>query len=357
MKIGIITFHRTTNFGSVLQTYGLYKKISDFGYDCEIIDYRCPAIEERENLENIGFSLSPRKIGRAILLQPALNKKAEEIKKFSKIKMRLSPPYSPHTIANANGIYDKFFVGSDIVWGRDITKFDYNYFLEFVQDNRKKYAFSSSVGDTSSAADDEIIGRLLSNFVQICVREKDMVEWVYNLTEKEACWVCDPTMLLNKDDWKIFVSLKKPKDNYALVYFNNQNGKALSDAKQYAKRAGKEVFYINYGFPVKDVHNIKPKTIEEFLSWIYYADRVFTSSYHGMLFSIYFEREFLFYTRAHKSRVLSLADRLGLTDYCGDCIEEADCLPISYQDVTEKVSVFRDESLAMLQKMLSEPLI
>ena len=41
MKIGILTFHDTTNFGSLLQTYGLYKKISDFGYDCDIINQYC----------------------------------------------------------------------------------------------------------------------------------------------------------------------------------------------------------------------------------------------------------------------------------------------------------------------------
>ena len=40
-KVGIITFHRTTNFGSLLQTYGLYKKIELLGKTPEIIDYRC----------------------------------------------------------------------------------------------------------------------------------------------------------------------------------------------------------------------------------------------------------------------------------------------------------------------------
>ena len=29
MKIGLLTFHDTNNFGSYLQTYGLYKKIID----------------------------------------------------------------------------------------------------------------------------------------------------------------------------------------------------------------------------------------------------------------------------------------------------------------------------------------
>ena len=45
MKIGLITYHHTTNFGSLLQTYGLYKKVKDLGFECEIIDYECPCAE------------------------------------------------------------------------------------------------------------------------------------------------------------------------------------------------------------------------------------------------------------------------------------------------------------------------
>ena len=41
MKIGLLTFHDTNNFGSYLQTYGLYKKIIDLGHECEIVDYKC----------------------------------------------------------------------------------------------------------------------------------------------------------------------------------------------------------------------------------------------------------------------------------------------------------------------------
>ena len=55
MKIGIITFHDTTNFGSLLQTYGLYKKISDFGYDCDIINYQCENIVKREIPQSFKF--------------------------------------------------------------------------------------------------------------------------------------------------------------------------------------------------------------------------------------------------------------------------------------------------------------
>ena len=38
-KIGIVTFHRAINFGGVLQSYALQKKLKDYGLDVEEIDY------------------------------------------------------------------------------------------------------------------------------------------------------------------------------------------------------------------------------------------------------------------------------------------------------------------------------
>ena len=40
MKTGILTFHRTTNYGAALQAYALQKKLTDIGVQAEIIDYR-----------------------------------------------------------------------------------------------------------------------------------------------------------------------------------------------------------------------------------------------------------------------------------------------------------------------------
>lgn len=38
-KIGLITIHDTLNYGSLLQTYALYKAIESLGVEIELIDY------------------------------------------------------------------------------------------------------------------------------------------------------------------------------------------------------------------------------------------------------------------------------------------------------------------------------
>lgn len=353
-SIGILTFHRTTNFGSILQTYGLYKKIIDLGYNAQIIDYRCPAIEKRENLSPNYSLYNIRDVYLKFFVQPYYEKKAKSLATFTEKNMKISNPIFPTDKEKIDKSFDKFFVGSDIVWGRDITGNDYTYFLDFVHDKSKKYAFSSSVGNCSLNNDEKKLSTLLSDFSQIAVREDEAVEWVYKLSNVKASLVCDPTMLLTEDDWEECIPTKEILKKYVFVYFDSDGGKCLSDAKKYAKTHGLKVAFVNYGKPIAGVKSVKPTTLEEFLSYIKYAEMVFTASYHGMLFSIYFQKEFLFYTRAHKSRVMSLARKLGVLDHCGDNWDGNSYQSVNYIDVNIKVDDFRNSSLDILKGMLNE---
>ena len=350
-EIGLLTFHRTTNFGSYLQTFGLFKKIEDLGFKCEIIDYRCPAIEKRENLQNKhGHDI--KSLMKRILLQPALDKKAASLVSFSAKHMKYSRPFLPSNIDEANTLYDSFIVGSDIVWGVDITDCDYNYFLKFASDERLKLAFSSSVGTETSEHKDEI-GPLLRRFDKIAVREKSAVNWVKQMSGREAEWVCDPTMLLTIEEWREVIPFDRIEKDYVLVYFNNPEKKTIRDAIEYGKKYGKKILYINYGVPEKGVVNIKPKSLNEFFSYIFCADHVFTASYHGMLFSLYFKKEMTFYTRDHASRMISLAERLGIQKQCGDKESIETYQVIEYGEVQRKIEEFRQDSIKILKEMLT----
>ncbi len=349
-KIGLLTFHRTTNFGSYLQTYGLYKKISDMGYCCEIIDYRCPAVEKRENL-NKNTANGLKDLLKRILFQYALDRKAKALSAFSMENMNFSRPYTPENINEANSDFDVFIVGSDIVWGLDITECDYNYFLKFVADGKRMYAFSSSVG-TENKEHMADIGSLLRRFDRITVRESSMVKWVKEISGCNAEWVCDPTMLLDADEWKTVIPFEQLESDYVLVYFNNPDKKTIRDAIEYGTKYGKKVLYISYGLPESGVKNIKPKSLNEFLSYIFYADHIFTASYHGMLFSLYFNKEMTFYTRDHADRMISLSERLGIQEQCGDNKTEKSYKPIPYETVDLKINEFRQESISVLKKML-----
>ncbi len=40
MKVGILTFHRATNYGAILQAYALIQYLINQGYDARIVDYK-----------------------------------------------------------------------------------------------------------------------------------------------------------------------------------------------------------------------------------------------------------------------------------------------------------------------------
>lgn len=349
MKIGLLTFHDTNNFGSYLQTIGLYKKIVDLGCNCEIIDYQCESLIKREVPQPYKFSISPKAIIKDILWGRYLRKKYNNLKTFLKNNAQISVPYYKDSIANSKNLYDAFVVGSDIVWGMDIIEGDTTYFLDFVND-KKKTAFSSSVGNPWKNEEKSLLKPLLSDFNYIAVRENESADWVEELTGKRPNVVCDPTMLLTTSEWLEYTSGKYEKDKYVLAYF--PTAKSLEDAKRYAKMHHLKCWVINHGLPIKGVTSVKPDCLQDFLALFKNAQFVFTASYHGMLFSVYFNRQFAYYNRAHKSRMNTLASKLSVLDREGTEYDVLKMPEINYLNVNKAVEDYRNYSIDCLKQLL-----
>lgn len=352
MKIGILTFHDTTNFGSLLQTYGLYKKISDFGYDCDIINYQCENIVKREIPQSFKFTLNLKQILKEVLLVRIKRKKYKALSMFLHSHMSLSDVCNKNSIYKQGDKYDKIIIGSDIVWGLDITNNDTTYFLDFVKEKNKKYAFSSSIGNPWSEQEKQFIKPLLQDFAYIAVREDESADWVEELTGMRPDVVCDPTMLINSSEWLKHTYTRKDKDKYVLVYFDNKNKDCLKSAIRYAEKYNLKVKYINYGFPKKGVCNVKPISLEDFLSLINDAAKVITASYHGMLFSIYFNKQFVYFNRAHKSRMNTLARKLQVQNCDGEGKDILNMPTLNYEVVNKAVEEYRIKSIDCLKKIL-----
>ena len=354
MKTGIITFHETTNFGSTLQAFALYKAMEKLGCECEIIDYKCEAIVNKELPQKFSLRMPLKQIVKHILYGQDIARKFFSLMEFLNKEAVLSPTYTKRNITEARERYDKIFVGSDIVWGLDITKIDTTYFLDFVNTKSKKYAFSSSVGNPWSEQEKKIVKPLLNDFQNIAVRENESAEWVGALTNKNIPVVCDPTMLLTAEEWLKYKSEKYKGKKYILAYFDNDNQDCVKSANLLAKQLGCDAIFINYGRPFKGVKSVRPHSIEDFFSLIYYAEKIVTASYHGMLFSIYFNKQFVYYNRAHKSRMNTLAAKLGVTGCSGEGKDVRLIEDIDYNIVNPIVKQFRHSSLKILKGYIDE---
>ena len=350
IKVGLITFHDTNNFGSYLQTYGLSRAIEDLGYECEIIDYQCESIVTREIPKPFLFTLNPKQIIIELLFNIRKRTKYKKLKQFLQDNASVKFRCDRSNIAEINAHYDKFVVGSDIVWGLDITKNDLTYFLDFVQNREKKIAFSSSIGNKWSESERIILKPYLEDFSNIAVREDEAAEWISEIIEKRPEVVCDPTMLIDVATWKSFVSDKYSSHNYVLVYFTTRE--SINDALRYAKRLSLPVYVINYSLPIRGVKNVRPDNMSDFLSLINNASFIFTGSYHGFLFSIYFNKQFAYYNRAHKSRMNTLASRFGVEGHDGALYDVLKMEPIDYSLVNKDLEIYRKKSIDVLESFL-----
>lgn len=312
-RIGLLTIHDTLNYGSLLQTYSLYEAIKSLNKNVELIDYKCKAISNRERTYKLKCSRSLREVLQSLMWHKAMQKKYLEFWNFIKDHMELSTECNRATVKLMNNNYDTFVVGSDIVWGMDITGNDFTYFLDFVESGKRKIAFSSSIGTKWPAEYYDYITYLLKKFDVISVREKIAAEWIKNAADIDVAVTCDPTMLWENKFWNKFIDEDVPKKKYVLVYLTTDDKKNIYDAKKYAKKCGYEVYYINFYTPIYGVHNIKPVRIEQWLSLIKSAETIFTASYHGLLFSLYFHKNVWYYNRANTSRMISLCDELKIS--------------------------------------------
>ncbi|MCD8118516.1 MAG: polysaccharide pyruvyl transferase family protein [Lachnospiraceae bacterium] len=350
--IGLLTYHHTSNFGSMLQTYALAKAITDLGFKYEIIDYRNKEVEEREFSGGLLKSKSIRDLKNHIIYDKFKRAKSREMNKFLHDMLTVSDEkYDSETIHTIADKYVCIIVGSDLVWDFSINGNDTTYMLDFADEQVKKVAFASSVGGVWEPGDVETVERLLNRFSAIGVRERAIQNMLNEFLPMHADFVCDPTMLIQQCEWRKMAGIRLVSDNYVLCYMSNDDLSIYRDAVAYGAEHGRKVYLISYDWVPENMEPVRPKSIAEFLSLVLYADAVFTASYHGMLFSLYFEKEFYYYNRGWKERMRSISEYLDI-----QCCEtyHGDTVLLDYNLINMSIAKFRDRSLQLLRHYLSE---
>lgn len=346
MKYGILTFHNIPNFGAMMQAYALCKSIRLAGQDCEIIDYQCENIIKREltyhPLKNKAKDLVMR-----TLAWPKQKKKIQVCDKFMQDQhMFSSQRYFKSTIKEANAVYDCFVSGSDMIWNMEVTGNDLTYFLDFVEKDKRRFSYGSSIGAKWTPSVQKCVKPMLSKYDMLGTREEDTCNVIQQELGLKCEWTCDPTMLLEPDVWKE-MSISPREKNYVLVYFPYND--ILNAAKRYAAKHNKQILVLNWNIPKMGVKNISPNTPAEWIGYIRCSDAVFTDSYHGVLFSLYFQKQV--WTNNRSNRVGSLLHDFHLES----CFIENDAefkTNIDYSACSPLIAEKRKKSLGYIHNMI-----
>lgn len=327
MKVRVITRHSPANYGSLLQSIATQNLLKKIGVESKIINY----IAKEETGVRIAFTqLKQKKSWNKNPLKKIayiLGREPENIimyRHFAKMRKKyllMTKECNSHKelknyFKNSNAV---FMTGSDQVWGPVSTgTYDSAYFLDFVPENCKKIAFSSSFG--KAKFDEKTIKeykKYILQYKEVAVREDKAVEILKDMGI-DAKQVLDPTLLIDKKEWGKYITPKLIKEDYILIYQIHNDHKLNIYAKAFAKKTGLKLIRVSPIF-----HQIKRggkfvylPDIGEFLSLIKNAKYLITDSFHGTAFAINFNTQFIevLPNTGTSSRNQSILELTGLQD-------------------------------------------
>lgn len=358
MKIGILTVPFNNNYGGFLQAYALSTILKRMGHEVIIINRR----RNRSFKQQIKRILS---LNTPSQQEKTIGKISVHTQRFISEYLKITPPlYSTCAIKNEcrKQHFDCFIVGSDQVWRYKYAKRSIdNFFLGFLsaKDQTPRFSYAASFGvDFQEYPQKELerCAQRLRRFRSISVREAsavDLLEKYFGLQSGSVEVVCDPTLLLSKEDYyKLCVDKGNvSEEKYVFKYI-------LDDSEETEKIQCRVIGSIDLPSrqikaqtgDITQLEIIAP--IEQWLAEIAEAAFVVTDSYHGTVFSILFNRPFVVISNPvrgitrieHLLRHFHLHDRMIVQD---NAEQLSDILntPIKWDEINKQIISDRTTSL------------
>ena len=296
MKIGIVTVYEgLTNLGSYLQAHALQTVLQEMGHEVFFIEKEptwkavsrcvCRLNPKREFLlrfQKCGKYLNAKRLLRSI---PAERMEQENI--------------------------DCLIYGSDEIWNMDNPYFKDPLFWGRAPEAIPKIGYAVSVGAMAeeTLANHHDIACGAQTFKEILVRDMRTRDMIGRLVGRDLPLVCDPTFLLPVE--KQQKPIKAPKEKYLLVYTYGVDKPMEEHIVRLAIERGLRIVSPCFWHPWCD------KVVEceplQFGTLIQQAEYVFTSTFHGAIFTMLNHKKCVILPA--RSKVRDVVERMGLTSW------------------------------------------
>ena len=333
-KAGIVTLVDYSNYGNRLQNYALVCVLREMGIESRSGLF----VVSREDMLRKSMYIDSKLIifikkiipWKLYIKYAKYNQQKEDdtrdellkkrIKKFKKFTNNYTEEFSTLYARDAAELkellndseYQYWITGSDQVWNPTFSGDDY-FFLTFT-DYRKRYSYAASIGvsEIPFQQKDRYAARI-RDMKYLSVREEGAAKLVKDLTGQEADVSVDPTLLLEVKEWK---SLEKMPDislpsEYICAYFL---GEIPNSIKQFSQEKELPIIFLN-DKKYSDLYVLDPA---EFIYVLEHSRYIFTDSFHAVVFSIIFEKNFYVFQRKQKDiegmfeRIHSITKRFSL---------------------------------------------
>ena len=379
--IGLVTCYFHHNYGSMLQAYATEMIMQKMNLPYLTIACHRPKDYMTENkllyiakkllIADWKMWLGKRKIAKAKSENPVFRNNAEKrdaafdkfmednfhVSRFCKTRKELSEMACE---------FSAFLVGSDQLWRTDSVEHGY-YTLEWVSDEIRKIAYSTSIGVKKVPWFQKKKNQWFMNrFDYIALREQSACDLVYELTGRNVQVVLDPTLLFTGEQWmKIQKVEPLTEGKYIFCYLLGNNPSQRNFIRQVKEKIGYKIVALQHlddyipsdeGFADEAPYNVGPC---EFLNYIRNAEYVFTDSFHCSVFSILYKKNFFTFSRfsekakqSTNTRIDNLLSLTGLSDRrmtTDKTVEEIITKISDFEDVDERLSNLRKSSMAYLE--------
>lgn len=355
MKIGILTQHFLLNYGGIIQNYALQQVLLKLGYEPLTFEHDTCYSRTRWFLRTVKQILTTRSL-KKLPVYPIYKGRIGN-KNFIKFVLKniKSVPVKDFTpLLTAQYGIDAYIVGSDQVWrpAFNLGPRLGNMFLNFADDKVKKLSYAASFGCKEweyTKEQEKACSKLARRFDAISVREASAVDLCKNHFGIDVSLVLDPTLLLNREDYEKVCNNIPKKDKHIFVYSLVVGESVMSVASKVSEAKGLPIVVKEAGGKVK-----KEDTIEDWFAEFRDAEYVVTDSFHGMVFSIIFNKPFYIVMNPSggNDRYISLLSQLGLI---GRIITDEPSpldMQIDWNAVNERLHNLRQSSLTFLKNNL-----
>lgn len=327
MKIAIVTLPLHTNYGGILQCYALQTVLERMGHDVRVLS--------RPQYGRSYYIIYPLAVCKRLLKRFLLGKDVAILKAPHQIVRQHTDRFIHKYIhqyekrvwtSKIASRFDAIIVGSDQVWRPVYFQPIEEAFLSFLGDSDiKRIAYAASFGvdncDEYTSEQLKLCSQLLQKFNAVSVRESSGIPLCREYFDVNAERMLDPTLLLDADDYRVLIrkGKTKPSEGNMLVYMLDKSEEKLALANQMATEKGLTPFWLDSPDEQKEDLPLERRikmSVEQWLRGFDEAEFVLTDSFHGCIFSIIFQKQFIVMGNKNRglSRFTSLLEQFSLYD-------------------------------------------
>lgn len=370
MRVGILTYHFSDNFGALMQAYGLRQWLLQRGVNAEFINYHPRHVEEG----GIQLNRGPKAFAKSVFLTFSQAKRrlfgnkaqAQSFTTFQRevLSVKGARYETVQDLARLDR-FDLIVCGSDQIWNpSEQHGLDPVYFADFPgADRARRISYAASFGKSSLADPYHAeAAKLIGKMDAVAVREASGLDVVRSLTSHEPVLVPDPT-ILHGDFSALIAANPSPSKGHVFCYALRTAQGVREAAHLAAQKTGGSV--LSPDNPHRrwpEVGTTVYPSPGEWVSMIDTASVVVTNSFHGVALSILLERPFISVAlpgakAGLSERVRNLLRQLDLEDRLVSAGDEVATLrmldaPIDWNQVSRKIREMRQAGEAYLEAQI-----